>query len=501
MVDTGAKIDSILELIEQGKYFTINRARQYGKTTTLRLLEQALLAKGTIAARISFEGIDDEFFETSEAFCSSILDQIATVLERKSIPNAEAWRNDSIDSFKSLAAYIALMCQNKKVVLIIDEVDKTSNNFIFLKFLGMLRESYLRRDDVPTFQSVILAGVYDIKNVKIKLINSGQYQLQDGEKRINSPWNIAIDFKVDMSFSTLEIATMLNEYEADYHTGMDIESISKELRYYTNGYPFLVSKLCLIIHEDLEKDWTVSGVQNAVKELIYSTNTLFDDLSKNLQSYPELKQIMYDIIIDGKVFDYNSMNTIIELGLTFGFLMRKGNFVIVGNKIFETILYNYFIQMEQIKGILPEDISSGVLEDGKLNMRLCLEKFAQHYYELYSSQNEKFLEKECRLLFLTYLKPFLNGKGFAVVESETRNSERTDILVLFGKEQFIVELKIWRGDNAHEKAYRQLAGYLESKAKDTGYLLTFDFRKNRSDSFSAEWVDYENKRIFDVVAV
>ncbi|GHV13115.1 hypothetical protein AGMMS49938_07080 [Fibrobacterales bacterium] len=136
---------------------------------------------------------------------------------------------------------------------------------------------------------------------------------------------------------------MLEQYEADYHTGMDIESISKELRYYTNGYPFLVSKLCLIIHEDLEKDWTVRGVQNAVKALVYSTNTLFDDLSKNLQSYPELKQMMYDIIIDGKVFNYNSMNTIIELGLTFGFLVRKGNIVTVGNKIFETILYNHFI--------------------------------------------------------------------------------------------------------------------------------------------------------------
>ncbi|GHV13118.1 hypothetical protein AGMMS49938_07090 [Fibrobacterales bacterium] len=142
-----------------------------------------------------------------------------------------------------------------------------------------------------------------------------------------------------------------------------------------------------------------------------------------------------------------------------------------------------------------------MVEDGKLNMRLCLEKFAQHYYELYSSQNEKFLERECRLLFLTYLKPFLNGKGFAVVESETRNSERTDVLVLFGNTQFIVELKIWRGDNAHEKAYRQLAEYLESKGEQTGYLLTFDFRKNREEFFSAAWVDYESKRIFDVVAV
>lgn len=38
MVDISDKIRQIAELIEQKKYFTINRARQYGKTTTLMLL-------------------------------------------------------------------------------------------------------------------------------------------------------------------------------------------------------------------------------------------------------------------------------------------------------------------------------------------------------------------------------------------------------------------------------------------------------------------------------
>lgn len=106
----------------------------------------------------------------------------------------------------------------------IDEVDKTSDNQIFLNFLGMLRNKYLKRqEDMDyTFKSVILAGVYDIKNLKLKL-------RPDEEKKYNSPWNIAADFEVDMSFSPKEIATMLSEYEADHHTGMDIEEISEEI--------------------------------------------------------------------------------------------------------------------------------------------------------------------------------------------------------------------------------------------------------------------------------
>ena len=59
----------------------------------------------------------------------------------------------------------------KEIIIIIDEVDKSSNNQLFLSFLGMLRNKYLLRAQGKdfTFQSVILAGVYDIKNLKLKL--------------------------------------------------------------------------------------------------------------------------------------------------------------------------------------------------------------------------------------------------------------------------------------------------------------------------------------------
>lgn len=38
-------------------------------------------------------------------------------------------------------------------------------NQVFLDFLSQLRAGYIDRDLEPTFKSVILAGVYDIKNL------------------------------------------------------------------------------------------------------------------------------------------------------------------------------------------------------------------------------------------------------------------------------------------------------------------------------------------------
>ena len=145
------------------------------------------------------------------------------------------------DPFDYLSEKITTLCEmsDKEIVLMIDEVDKSSDNQIFLHFLGMLRNKYLdyKDDGDMTFKSVILAGVYDVKNMKLKL-------RPDQEKKYNSPWNIAVDFEVDMSFSPKEIATMLQEYESDHHTGMDITSMSEEIYKYTNGYPYLVSWLC-----------------------------------------------------------------------------------------------------------------------------------------------------------------------------------------------------------------------------------------------------------------
>ena len=42
MVDLSERVKEIRKLVDDGKYFAINRARQYGKTTTLAALDTAL---------------------------------------------------------------------------------------------------------------------------------------------------------------------------------------------------------------------------------------------------------------------------------------------------------------------------------------------------------------------------------------------------------------------------------------------------------------------------
>jgi len=75
-----------------------------------------------------------------------------------------------------------------------------------------------------------------------------------------------------------------------------------------------------------------------------------------------------------------------------------------------------------------------------------------------------------------------------------------DLVIDYLKQQFILELKLWRGDSKHIDAYEQLSNYLISKNHDCGYLLTFDFRKKVDiDYAETKWIKFNGKRIFDVV--
>lgn len=119
---------------------------------------------------------------------------------------------------------------------------------MFLNFLAMLRNKYLLAIEEldSTIKSIILCGVHDIKNMKLKFRDNE-------ETKQNSPWNIAVNFNLDMSFNKDEIKSMLDEYSIVNNLEMDTEILAENLHYYTDGYPFLVSRLCQIIDGEILK--------------------------------------------------------------------------------------------------------------------------------------------------------------------------------------------------------------------------------------------------------
>lgn len=513
MVNLNQRLAETKQLVDNGEYFVINRARQFGKTTTLKALSQFLREK-YIVISLSFQRMSSANFRNEYAFSAAFTNAFLRDVEnmQKEISGLNAQR---LLQLKSAAAdeknfnlttmfdHLSDICASaaKPVVLMIDEIDNASNNQVFLDFLGLLRDCYLNRYDTPAFQSVILAGVYDIKNLMQRIRS-------DADHRYNSPWNIASDFNVDMSFSVEDIAGMLSDYEHDHHTGMDIMGISKALHDFTSGYPFLVSKMCKIMDEQLPHvqgapkcdPWTPSGVSEAVKILLKESNTLFDDMIKKLEDYPELKKMLRDILFNGKSYPFNLYNHAINIGKMFGFLVEKNGTVSVSNRIFETHLYNLFLSEEITESLsyqLPSLDKNQFISDGMLNMDLVMKKFMIHYTDIYGNSPQKFVEENGRRLFLLYIKPIINGTGNYYIEAETRDQTRTDIIIDYLGKQFVIELKIWHGEEYHKRGEHQLIDYLNHYHLKKGYLLSFCFNKNKKAG--AKEIVLDDKCILEII--
>ncbi|MCQ2218703.1 MAG: AAA family ATPase [Paludibacteraceae bacterium] len=485
MVNIDDKLAKIRELVDKGKYFTINRARQFGKTTTMNFLFNSL-SDEYLVYQISFES-DGDLFESKPEFCHGL----AMKLSRMPFTTEEQsnyWRNHSncanLDEFSVVVSDFC-KSQGKKVILMIDEVDKSTDNQLFLNFLGMLRNKYLDRDKNgmdSTFYSVILAGVYDVKNLKLKIRN-------DEERKYNSPWNIAVRFNVDMTLSAEGIKGMLDEYESDYHTGMDTKLIADEIRRMTSGYPFLVSYICSLIHEEFCGDWSVEGIKKAVKWIVVNNSTLMDDLSKNIENYPDLKKMLEGILLHDKEYLFEPDVPAIRLGNMFSFIKNdETGHVAIHNLIFEQKLYNYFMAEQLLKEETNFSTNRSIfVSGGKLNMPLVIERFKDLLEAENKSCDEEFLEKQGRLLFLCFLKPIINGTGFYYVEPQTRNDGRMDIVVTYGGEEFIIELKIWRGMKYETKGEIQVSEYANVRGLKKAYLITFSFLKEKVVQIEPEW--------------
>ena len=268
----------------------------------------------------------------------------------------EAVQSNRIEDLFGLSAMISDLCSTAKrpVVLMIDEVDQAGGHKVFLDFLGMLRSKYLKRTTRPAFQSVILAGVYDIKNLKQRI-------RKDEEHQYNSPWNIAADFCVDMSFTAADIAGMLRDYAADREVEVDIHRIVAEIYGYTSGDPYLVSKICKLIDEakasqPASGSWSKEDVAEAVKVLLKEPGTLFDDMRKKITDYPELRKMIYAILFRGETYPYNPDNSAMDIGSMFGFITERDGQAVIANRIFETRLYNLFLSEEMTKSITYQEI-------------------------------------------------------------------------------------------------------------------------------------------------
>jgi hypothetical protein len=133
MVELSERLLEIKKLVDDGKYFCINRPRQYGKTTTLSALRKYLTGQYEVVS-LSFQKIGQAGFESEGEFVQSLTRLLLASSEFAGVEIPQ----QQMDAFRILCRrksaevkmdeffWILLRwCRTvpKGLVLIIDEVD------------------------------------------------------------------------------------------------------------------------------------------------------------------------------------------------------------------------------------------------------------------------------------------------------------------------------------------------------------------------------------------
>ncbi len=352
---------------------------------------------------------------------------------------------------------------------------------------------------VSSFQSVILAGISDLRCIKLQ---------RDSDPTWYSPWDFAMDCPVNLSFSGEEIAGMLREYEADHQTGMDIPEITSLLRDYTSGYPVLVSRICKGMDEQLAGSpqfptlasaWTREGFLAAVEGLLNESSTLFGEMIAAMEAHPDVEHLLHSMLFECFTHPFDADSSAVQLGIMYGLFAIRGNKLYVSNRIVRTRLTNYYLDKAPLAGPLldsAQSLKARFIEQGHLDMDLVLTTFQEHFPAAYNSTDST-SDENGRKIFLRYLRTVINGTGHYYTEDGPKDSRSLYVYVDYCKEQFVVALRTWHGPGYTAAEEKQLLRSLNACGLDRGWMLSLSPGKEEQAGIHESML--AGKRILEAV--
>lgn len=479
----------LLQLIDQEKYFILHAPRQSGKTTTMREFVQELNKIGKYKA-LYFN------IEPAQIARSNVEKGMEIILrELRGAAQLSLDRNDSLfecienglknisgSSFKEVLQNWSTSSE-LPIVLFIDEIDSLTGDTL-ISVLRQLRAGYTNRPHgFP--QSVCLFGVRDVRDYRI---------WSDDEKSMvlgGSAFNIKAESLTLPNFS-LEQTRMLYLQHTD-ETGQPFTDDAIEYAFYlTQGQPWLVNALayqaCFKDITDRTQPITKDVIEQAKETLILRRDTHIDQLVHKLEE-SRVRNII-DAIISGagqeESFKIDDLQYVRDLGL----ITQRG--IKIANPIYQEVIPRELVYTDQ--EYMKETVANIKWyqnPDGSLNMFKVLESFTQFYRENSEIWLEKFAYKEAgpHLLLMAFLQRIVNGVSAEALAKEgggkihreyALGRKRVDLLISFGSQQIVAELKVRRDEKTMAEGLVQTVEYMDINNATEGHLVIFDPRSAKT---------------------
>lgn len=499
VVPRAEKISDFINRIKAGQYVVIFAPRQTGKTT---FFQRALDRLTTEAPTYLPIPLNFDVYKNlaSSTFYGHLYQQIRQGIEhfyqergctpsetlKQFLTNTTLTDHLSmLEFFRQLASFLEAEDSERKVVIIIDEFDGIPQAALN-DFLHTLRHIYVAgKPRCP--HSVSIIGVKSITQL--------------GYDRSISPFNIQDEFHLP-NFTLEEVRALLGQYTEEVHQAFVPEVITSIYKQ-TAGQPVLVNRLAQILTEEIDipktETITMSHFTKAHTQLLRYRNTNIEHLTTNIRKDPRFEKILMRITAHDDGVDFNLDDEIISELATYGVITEgiDGSCNIANPIYLYRILRAFKPTVNGLEEVyFPEDNIIGfrtyLTDTGQIDMQPLLDNFRDFiaragFQILQVPQTPQ--ESVGRHLLLTYLDQFVQTVGGSMFLEVQTGRGRIDICIVHNQRKYIVETKIWRGENRYQAGKQQLAVYLKLEKALEGYYVVFDHRQAAEYRVETETVD------------
>ena len=481
----------ILEFVGDRRYFVLHAPRQTGKTSALLALRDLLNSGAEGDYRCVYVNVEaaQAMREDVERATRVILGELASRARSQGDGFLyDAWP-DILATFGegAFAEALTRWCEESAptpVVLLIDEIDALIGDTL-IAVLRQLRARYDRRP-VGFPQSVVLCGVRDVRDYRIR--SSAENAAVAG----GSAFNVRAESLRLGDFTETEVRALLDQHTRETGQAFTPPALDTVWRQ-TRGQPWLVNALCRracfgdTAGRDRSRAITAGDILDAQEHLILSRQVHLDQLADKLRE-DRVRRVVEPLLSGGDEWEFldRDLDYVRDLGL-----IARDAPPRIANPIYAEIVPREITWTAQER--LVEDAAWYLDAYGNLDVEKLLTAF-QTFFRQHSEHwlgRFDYAEAGPQLILQAFLQRIVNGGG-RIEREYGLGRGRTDLLIVWPRgpgpapeteaDRTVVECKVVHKSLEHtiDEGVKQTAGYMDRCAAQSGHLVVFDRRRERS---------------------
>ncbi len=498
MLPPERRLGRVMELVEEGKYFTLHAGRQTGKTTSAQwLAEHYNAGERYRAVWFDLETARDQP-DPARAFVTvlSKLDMgVKQALPDLGVPAERARFLDDPDTavvryLRDLSARSA-----RPLVVLFDEADCLVGASM-VSFLTQLRAGYLARRKAPFPHSVVLVGQRNVRDY----VMTREDRIAVGWLGSASPFNVTAEATTVGPFTEPEVSELLAQHTTATGQRFEPEATAR-IHLLSQGHPWLVNALAdQIVERDLRDRSvavTAAHVDAAKETIILERRTHIDSLIHKLRD-PRVRKILDPMLAGEQTGDDvidDDLAYVVGLGIARGI---KGH-VEIANPIYREVIPRALTYARQVQ--IAAEPAAFVRPDGSLDMPKLMAAWQTFWREdgHLAAGGFSYQEAGPHLMLMAFLQRIVNGGG-RVEREYGLGRGALDLIVEWRGARHAIEVKLRRDTQTEERALAQVTGYLDKAGLDEGWLVLFDLRSTLAweQRLTTRTVEANGKRVYEV---